>query len=426
MEQTTFAYTPTQTPIRIALGSPGKIGSGSGGPGGSGEEEVKLTRKQAVLNIFNCSVGVGLLAKPYAFAVGGWIAIPALCAACGLCVYTALLIGAITEKYVEYRADRHMMRYNGEITSSNSEQQRLNNNNRNSTVPAHLKRVHSTKAFDAEDNSAAYPLIAKFSIGRSGKPLAIIAIYLMLVTLFCVAIVTTWTLVIELIEPLVALLSSNNTNNNESTAGGINETILFFIVCIISLPTSLALSWNELTGLAYLSIMSVAAIAASVVGLMIYCLIEFDLQPPYMYYNWTFESISMNSGSSSSSSVTQGNTASRLDNKQPFSVLVSFALFVMGISSHVALPMIHMNLENKKEWKSVVFIAFGLIGGFYMAIGAIGFWLFGEFTSIIILSNFFYWPGGVLPVIVSILVILNLWSSFGIVVCTVQIAHTSF
>src|SRR5690606_21806011 len=96
-------------------------------------------------------------------------------------------------------------------------------------------------------------------------------------------------------------------------------------------------------------------------------------------------------------------------------LFITFAIFLMGIAGHVALPKIHFNLNRNYNWNYVVLFGFGGVVLFYFIIGILGFWLYGNQTQIIILTNFIYWPGGIMPSLLSLFVIINIWASFGIV-----------
>ncbi len=62
------------------------------------QKDKKLTFFQAVVNISNLSIGIGVLAKPYAFALTGWFAIIPLFAACGTLAYLAILLGKVASE----------------------------------------------------------------------------------------------------------------------------------------------------------------------------------------------------------------------------------------------------------------------------------------------------------------------------------------
>jgi len=65
-----------------------KLEAGSDSPAGTGSSSVA----DAVFNVLNVYVGLGLLSKPYAIAQGGWLAIPALALLCGVANVTGKLI----------------------------------------------------------------------------------------------------------------------------------------------------------------------------------------------------------------------------------------------------------------------------------------------------------------------------------------------
>ena len=60
----------------------------------------------------------------------------------------------------------------------------------------------------------------------------------------------------------------------------------------------------------------------------------------------------------------QANMASVLSTSS-LGLFISFAIFLMGIAGHVALPAIHTNLKNPENWKMCVFVGFGSVMTFY-------------------------------------------------------------
>merc|ERR1712228_588315 len=90
----------------------------------------------------------------------------------------------------------------------------------------------------------------------------------------------------------------------------------------------------------------------------------------------------------------------------------SFIIFMAG---NAAVPKITQSLENKKDIVMVVNASYIFVSIFYSFIAVIGYWLYGKYTDVMIINDFFIWPGGYVVDAVSILMILNLWSSFAIV-----------
>merc|ERR1740123_2630786 len=93
----------------------------------------------------------------------------------------------------------------------------------------------------------------------------------------------------------------------------------------------------------------------------------------------------------------------------------SFIVFQAGIAGNAAVPKITESLPNKRDIVLVVTCSYIFISVFYSLIACIGYWLYGEYTDVMIINNFFIWPGGYVVNSVSVLMILNLWSSFAIV-----------
>ena len=59
-------------------------------------KDNRVTPRQAIVNICNNSVGIGILAKPFAFAMSGWSAIGAMILASITIIYVAVLLGQST------------------------------------------------------------------------------------------------------------------------------------------------------------------------------------------------------------------------------------------------------------------------------------------------------------------------------------------
>ena len=72
--------------------------------------------------------------------------------------------------------------------------------------------------------------------------------------------------------------------------------------------------------------------------------------------------------------------------------------------------------QSSKTAMTVVWSSYTFVAIFYLFIGVLGYWLYGKYTNIVILNNFFEWPGGWIVTIVTILVIINIWASNTIIV----------
>ncbi len=73
--------------------------------------------------------------------------------------------------------------------------------------------------------------------------------------------------------------------------------------------------------------------------------------------------------------------------------ILSFMLFIFAISASFGLPNIQIDMMNPKRYNLLVYVSHFLIAAFYLVIGALGYWIYGDLTNVVILTNFFEYPG---------------------------------
>ena len=78
-----------------------------------------------------------------------------------------------------------------------------------------------------------------------------------------------------------------------------------------------------------------------------------------------------------------------------------------------------MNNKNIKNISMVIAISYGIVSFVYTVIGLMGQHIYGTYTNVLILNNLFYWPDDITPIIISIIMIINLFASY-VITCNVN------
>lgn len=171
----------------------------------------------------------------------------------------------------------------------------------------------------------------------------------------------------------------------------------------------MVLRWNQITFISWIGVLSVVAIVLSLIALLFLSLFQFNGAPPRELLIAAIESEAHFSLDSANLS---GNARANMSFVGRF--MFSLIIFMSGIAGNAAVPKISVSLRDRGAIVRVVLIAYCAVSVLYALVAAIGFFLYGDLTNVLIIDNFFLWPKGVLPFAVSLLVICNLWASFSI------------
>ena len=390
---------------------------------GAGSDSKRLTQTQAVINIFNCIIGAGLLIKPYAFALSGYYGYFAMLMAAMVSIYTASILGKVANKYAaNIKANQLSSEPLKRITSI-SESRTLSMKYTNdkiydpessSSYDIH-KRLKKSATTDQDSGSityqiepqqgrkqSIYPMLTRLSFYMTEYPkLSVIAgnyvrfsVFACQFTIMINFIIINWTLLQDIVHYFIT--------QDENIF--FSESALYIYTSCIMLITVLFLSWDGLTWLSWISALSVFLISVSLIVFAVISGIEYGGP---VEINEQIENNSNTAGvAAESMSVIQ-------------IICVTFSLFVMGLTAHAALPLIYVDLredlKTDKSWNKILLLSFGGSSIFYTLIGAVGGWLYGDNTNIVCLVNIFQWPGGLYTPFISLVVFINIWSSFGIV-----------
>ncbi len=368
-----------------------------------------LNMTQAVVNIFNFCIGVGLLVKPYAFALCGVFSFPAMLLAAILCIYTGSVLGKVASKY------------SNKIIANQRQQEPLKQINipSSTTMTYTGDIIYDSKAQETStslqpkqtaNSKSIYPSLAKLSLYIHNYPkFAILGTNYVKFSLFCCQsstiinfIIINWTLLQDIVHYFI--LTDNMF---------LGETALFAYTSILMISTFLLLSWDGMlfviasfvditpcnykgiTWLSWISALSVLVISISMIIFALISLIHYGGSVPVTILDdKKYIQLDANTAGIAAESM------SALE-----SIAVAFSLFVMGITAHSVLPLVFVDLNadlhTEKQWNIILLLSFGGSALFYTIIGAIGGWLYGYYTNIVILHNIFEWPGGIITPLIS-------------------------
>lgn len=100
-----------------------------------------------------------------------------------------------------------------------------------------------------------------------------------------------------------------------------------------------------------------------------------------------------------------------------FPMAIGLILIVFG--GHAAFPVVADSLDDKRDFGRVINVSFMIVATFYVAVGAIGYAMFGEQTQQEITLNL---SDGALDVIASLLIAINPLTTFGLLINSVSTA----
>ena len=347
-----------------------------------------MTIRGAVANLCNTCIGIGILAKPYALALTGWSGIFAFLLAALLVTYGGICLAFASR--VLLIQNKSIMMSKPIINETNKQ------NNYNSTNNNDIEKQDSTTPIAPKRTKSAFQLVSRESMGSYGEMYSVIgfAMIAWIVTSTCII------MVFELIQQITSQISINHT---------IDSSLIFLCSFILYIPAALLLKMKQITFISWIGVISVIAILLTLILLMIQSLIQFNGPPPIPLL---IKNIENNHQINSHSTNLAGNAGKNMNFVEKFGF--SLVLFMGGISGNAAVPKIAATLNNKKHLIWVVGLSYVMVATFYCFIAAIGYWLYDEYTDVMIINNFFIWPNNSIIIIVSALVIANLWASFSI------------
>ncbi len=339
-----------------------------------------LTIRGAIVNLCNTCIGIGILAKPFALAIVGWFGIIAFFLAAALVTYGGVCLSFASRTLLANNDNKSIMIHKPINYNSID-----GNNNGQGTQIQRPKRSKS-----------AFQLVSYESMGKYGELYAIAGFALIAWIVMSTCIIMVSQLLQNILSPIIAEHS-------------IQPSLIFICSFIIYVPAALVLNFKQITFISWIGVISVIAILFTLILLMIESLYHFDGPPPIPLL---IENISSNNEININSKDFAGNARKNMTFIEQFAF--SLIIFMSGIAGNAAVPKISQSINNKSHLLWIVGSSYVMVSIFYCFIACIGYWLYGDYTNVMIINNFFIWPTGVIVIIVSLLVICNLWASFSI------------
>eukprot|EP01084_Bolivina_argentea_P184417 318055_1 len=333
-----------------------------------------LTVKQGIINMCNTSIGLGVLAKPFALGVSGWIGIVSFVLAASIMIYVGSLLSWSTSKIL--------------INDHDEKQKPIVNEQPRAQESDHDE---STPVKSNNKSKSAWRRVCYASLGQRGGALGVLSFLIINMSLMLSGCIMIWELITDILDIFKIDL--------------INPTSLYLITYILYFTSSMVLNWKQMTFISNISVIAVITVALTVSGICIYSLSKYNFSSPpiaEMAVNSTYINVNSNN-----IALNARKGMSEMDR-----VTFVFVLFIFGMSANSCIPSITVNLKQPSKITLIVGTSYILVTCFNICIGSMGYWLYGEYADVMVLNDFYLWPGGFLMLIVTILVILNLWGSF--------------
>ena len=326
------------------------------------EQSQTVTNLAFVINMINSCIGVGLLAKPYALMIAGWYSIISVVMAFCFITYSGYLFAKVTFKANDISPNTAIQ------TTSYYKMDNMNPENDEKKV--------------CENKKSVFQIIGYKALGKYGEYYVNIS----LTTILFIVCISLLIIEYELLSQII------NT-----------EKYTFIYIFLMTLPMIFILNWRQLTFVGYISVSSIIIITLTIFSLFIICMDTFHGKSvPNTYFE---------------NDNNQNTAKYAIDNMSLFKrIFFSFITIKSGIAGTFAIPPLIMALKIK-SWRNIrrlIFISYLLVTIFCVLFGLFGALIYGENVSILILNNIFIWPSGIMVNIVSFIKIINLWSSYGI------------
>eukprot|EP01084_Bolivina_argentea_P074501 135142_1 len=358
------------------------------------EVNTELTDKKFVVNLINTCIGLGILSMPFAFAISQYYAIISMSIAFFITIYAAYCIVKVTLcSYDLYGPTPTKQTNNNSDTEQTLETDELHQTDTCVlTQTVHIDDTDTNKPNNTLRYKSVYTIISYKALGICGAIYGTFGI-IFLYTIFLINIlVMNWKL-------LHGIINSFTHNYNSD--------LIYLYIIIASLPLMFVLNWKSLTIVGWIGVISVTITTIIIFSLFVKSQIDFTDNKgtiPVSYFSGIDE---MNTSKYSQ------------DNMDDIAVVFfSFLTFVSGLAGNGVIGMMVISAENKniKHITKLIFISYSIVAIYYIFIGVIGQHVFGAVTHVLVLNNLFFWPeNDITCIIVSIIMILNLFASFGII-----------
>ena len=239
-----------------------------------------LSNSDFIINVVNCAVGVGILAKPYALVVSGNYCAISVSIAFAFVVYGGILWAALALRCCDVDPD------------------------------------------SADRDKSAYRLIGHKAYGRWGEFCIALSVSISITLIIIVLII----MAVELLSEIVAHFIAQSDRDSLFLSDG----YIFLHISVLMMPLIFVLNWKQLTFMGTLSVASIAVIFAAVIYCCVRCLSDFGSFPvPPTYF--AYEDHSMNSAMTA---IREMDVVARIS--------FSFMIFKNGFNAAGAIPVCHI------------------------------------------------------------------------------------
>eukprot|EP01084_Bolivina_argentea_P261738 442446_1 len=206
-----------------------------------------LSVRGGIINLCNTCIGIGILAKPFALAISGWIGISVFVIAGIFIIYVGICLSDASRELLVNKPSNPIIN----TKKINQNYNIINNSNKNTS----------------KSNKSAYQLLSYKSMGNKGQYFAAFGFIIMAFNFLAICIIMIFELITSIKTEIIPHFY-------------VNTTLIFILSVIIYLPTALILKWKQITFISWIGVISVIAIFISLIGIMLYSFYEFDYKPP--------------------------------------------------------------------------------------------------------------------------------------------------
>eukprot|EP01084_Bolivina_argentea_P034993 64860_1 len=396
--------------------------------------DQELSNGTFIVNLINTCIGFGILSMPYAFAISGYYAILSMLMAFILVFYAGYCVAKVTvysynlhqtNRPIDFKVINNTCNGEDESTSETDNPTELinmskspktqnrsseywsevalevinntciNNHQEELTTPLSSKHKIYTNKINSKGKSV-YANIAYNSFGTFGVIYATFG----MICIFTIALINIFVMNWKLLNGIIVIYVQN-----------FNQDLMYLFIIIITIPLIFILNWKSLTFVSWIGICSVTVLTIIIIYLFIKTQMDFKDNNgiiPETYFEHLYQLNTSQYAQNNMNTITV--------------TFFSFLTFVSGLAANGVVPMMVTSVKNNslRNIKKLLCIAYFIVAIYYSFVGIIGERIYRNSTHVLILTNLFYWPvNHVIPVIISIIMIINLLASWG-VLCSID------
>eukprot|EP01084_Bolivina_argentea_P139872 246002_1 len=348
----------------------------------SDNPDKTISNQAFVINMINACVGIGLLVKPYALTISEYYCVISVLMAFCFIYLAGYLFAKVAISANNISLNGHAQYEPVETIDSDDIISDNVDINMNQNQPVDVQSNKTDSIYQTMGYKAA---------GNIGKYYVSFAMMVIFFMILVNCLIIEW----DLLSRIIQLLYQNSSI---TVPVFFESQFLFFYVFLYTLPLIFVRNWKQLTFISYISVLSISGVVIAMI--YVYCLYRYNNNMPELNL------------------VDEQNTAKNAVDKMTLieRIFFSFLIFKAGIAGTSAIPKLIVNMKDK-SWNNirfVIFISYIVVIIISVSFGVLGSIVYGLNVDILILNNMLIWPGGFIVIIVSVVKIINIWSSFGI------------